>query len=342
MNAKKVVITNKGPVDNIILETYTIPVPKDNQVLIQVEYAGLAYADIMLRKISMPGLPKPPFTPGADLVGVVTAVGQNVVDFNVGDRVTGLMMSDFGAQAEYVVVDHSKVRHIPEDIPSETALCLLINYLTAYQMLESYKMTESYKTLISNKQPTLLIHGGSGGVGSALVQLAIAQNMKVLATCSTTNVAFVESMGTEVIDYKKIDFVKHIQSKSQSVDVVFDPIGGDYTKRSVKVLADKGAYISYGFQGGIRKGMFGIMQAFGTFFWQKLIHPALDFAVFQLNQFTDEENLKCMNALYAMVRESKIGPAISDIFPVEHARVAHESLEHGNRRGKILIQFNSK
>ena len=332
MKAKKVVITGKGGLGVIKIQEYTVVGPGDNEVQIKVAYAGLAYADLMLRKVSMPGLSKPPFTPGADAAGIVDRVGKNVKAVKPGDRVAALMMSDFGGQAQYVNVKADRVHVIPDDVPLEKALCLLINYLTAYRMFMQNVIPDG------SGSRKILIHGGSGGVGSALVQIAKAFGNTVVSTASGKNLRFVREMGADVIDYGNEDFVSVIENKYKSVDYVFDPIGGSYLGRSLKILKKGGKYIGYGFQENINEGMTGILSSLLQFMVQKLINLNKKIRSFQLKDGNPKFYQADLQELFQLYVDKKIDPVISEIISLENASKAHEKLEAGDRNGKIIIK----
>jgi len=333
MRAKKVMISAKGGPEVVKVVEYEVPEPEEHEVRIKVEYAGLAFADLMLRKRGMPGLPKIPVTPGADCTGVIEKVGNDVSGLNPGDRVTVLFMSDFGGQAQYVCVHESRVKIVPDEIPLDKAVCLVVNYLTAYKMLSKYlKLTEQEK-------PDILVHGGSGGVGSALIQIAVSHGIDVISTASTSNVDMLQEMGAIGIDYNNSDFVDVItRTYPEKMDAVFDPVGGDYLARSLKILKKGGCYIGYGFQNDLKGGMFGIMKTMVRFGLRKLITFDKKLAIFQLG---DENHSDCMNdlkALFDMYAAGKINPVISEVIPMADASKAHRNLENGKRRGKIIIR----
>lgn len=333
MKAKKVVISALGGPEVVKVVDYEVGEPCENEVRIKVEYAGLAYADKLVRELKVPGLPKTPFTPGADLTGIVDKTGSHVRAFQPGDRVAVLLMSDFGGQAQYVCVDEKRVQKVPDDVPLEKAVCLLINYLTAYQMLFT-------KTDVTKKDNALiLVHGGSGGVGSALIQLAVSRGIKVIATASKHNLDVVEKLGAKGIDYKNKDFAAYIKKNYPGkVDAVFDPVGGDYLKRSLRILKKGGYYVGYGFQNDLKDGSWGIIKNLSRFMAAKVTTWNKNLASFQLRDKNPGEYMQILTTLFDMFTRNKINPLISEIIPIADAFTAHKKLDEGNRKGKILIK----
>ncbi len=329
MQAKKVVVTRRGGPEVIEVVNDDVPSPKAGQVRIKVTHAGLSYADVMLRHVGMPGLPKVPFTPGADAVGVVDRIGDQVRRLKVGDRVGALLMDRLGGQAQYVCVDETRVHPVPEDVPLDTAACLLINYLTAYGMLSRVEE-------LLPRPTTVLIHGGSGGVGSALIQIAVSKGMKVLSTASERNLAFLDELGASPIDYRKDDFAA-MAASAGGVDAVFDPIGGEYLTRSLRVLKSGGCYVAYGFQGDWRSGIWGISKSMARFGLAKLANRGKRLTVFQLRDRRPAELRETLSELFRLYAERRIAPMISEVVPFDEARRAHGDLERGHRRGKILL-----
>lgn len=329
MNAKKVVITDLGGPEVIQIENFEVIDPENSEIRVKVDYAGLAYADLMLRKMNMPGLPEKPFTPGADISGTVDKVGSEVKNFKKGDRVVGLLMSDFGGQSQYININKTNLFKVPDDIPLDKAVCMMVNYLTAYQLLKK-------SNCLSSLNSSVLIHGGNGGVGSALIQIAKSYGLKVIATSS--NIKSVSEMGAIGIDYTKDNFLDVISQRYEKVDYIFDPIGDDYLKKSVKILNRNGTYIGYGFQSALNKGMSGIMKSILRFSVKKLFSPGKRLISFQLKDKAQEEYAKDIDELFNLYRNGKIDPIISEIIDIDEARLAHEKLEKGDKKGKILIK----
>lgn len=334
MKAKRVVIESRNSQVPLKIESFKPKEPHENELLIKMEFAGVAYGDLMLRNVSLPGLPKPPFVPGVDAVGTVVQRGCAVQDFAPGDNVALLLMSDFGGQSQYLTVDQNLAVAIPEGIPQDKALCMMVNYLTALDLIKQFQGTFTGST------PRILVHGGSGGVGSALIQLARVKGMKVYSTASEQNTAFVEGLGARAINYRQEGFESVISADfPEGIDGVFDPIGGSYLKRSLAVLKPGGCYIGYGFQEALERGFWGILSSLSSYFIRKLFTPGKNLVSSQLTRHSGDTLKSYLGELFQLYIEGAIDPEISQVFPLEEAEDAYSKLQEGNRRGKILLAY---
>lgn len=219
------------------------PVPDDGEVLVHVEAASLNPLDIKLQQgVMHQFFPLDfPYTIGTDVVGTIEQVGENVSRSTLGERV--VLRTDptkGGAFAAYVCAPSSYVVSIPASLPAETAAGLPTTGGTAWQALFEMAHLKSKSGLLRSKN-TVLVHGGSGGVGSFAVQFARMSGARVVATASGVGVDVARRLGADkVIDYQSEDFVENVSD----VDVVLDTIGGDTQTRSFKVLRTGGKLIS--------------------------------------------------------------------------------------------------
>ena len=234
---KSAVLYKTGGIDSFKIEELNVPIINPDQILVKVEFAGVAFADILMRHGKYPKMPKFPFTPGYDICGVVEQIGGDVKEFNVGDKVIAL--TQFGGYSEKTVVHHKRAMKIPATMNGAEAVTLVLNYISAYQMLTKYKPLRP-----GNK---VLIHSAAGGVGTALVQVANSMGLKVYGTCSASKQEIVKRYGCIPIDYKKENFVKVLnEMEPDGLDMVFDPVGGKNWIESNEVLNKKGMLIGFG------------------------------------------------------------------------------------------------
>jgi NADPH:quinone reductase-like Zn-dependent oxidoreductase len=186
-----------------------------------------------------PPFQKLPLTPGFEIVGVVKEVGAGVTLVRPGQIVAALTV--IGAYTEYICIKQEELVPLPEGIQPEEAACLVLNYVTAYQMLHRYANVK--------KGEIILVHGASGGVGTALLQLGKLSGLEMLGTASHSKHPLISGLDATPIDYRNVDFVQEIRARfPEGADVVFDPIGGAHYKRSYQVLRKGGRLIGYGFQ----------------------------------------------------------------------------------------------
>ena len=180
-----------------------------------------------------------PYTPGWDLVGTVDRLGIGVTGFELGQKIAAMPIH--GCYAQYVCVPQRKLVPVPAGLDAAEAVAVVLNYITAYQML--------HRSAKARAGQRMLNHGGSGGVGSAMLQLAKLAGVEMYGTCSAQGAAVVRELGGIPIDYKNADFVKEIHRLTgDGVDAVFDGIGGDNLWRSRDALYQGGCVVTYGFQ----------------------------------------------------------------------------------------------
>jgi NADPH2:quinone reductase len=207
--------------------------------------AGVSLPDVMMREGMHPETPRLPFTPGWDLVGMVDRLGNGTSGIKRGDIVAALPIS--GAYAEFVCLPERELVPVPSGLDSAEAVSLILNYITAYQML--------HRTAKVRPGQRVLIHGAAGGVGTALLQLGRLAGVEMYGTCSSKGASTVSDLGAIPIDYQHQDFVKEIQSHAtEGVDVVFDGIGGTHIWRSRKALRPGGKVVAYGITSSLRGG----------------------------------------------------------------------------------------
>lgn len=163
----------------------------------------------------------------------------------------------------------------------------------------------------------------------------------VFSTASGKNQEMLRVMGAVPIDYQKEDFAGVIRKKAGKLDAIFDPVGGSYLKRSLKLLKKGGSYENYGFHADISKGFPALLKLMAKFFFYKLTNPSKNMEVFQLRDNEPRVYMTELDELFELYLQEKIDPVVSELFPLERAAEAHRALEQGKRQGKILIACNA-
>src|SRR5215470_10335860 len=223
MRHTRIIVTQYGGPDALRVVEEECPEPKDGEVRVRVLAAGVSLPDLLMREGVHPEKPPLPFTPGWDLIGVVDRLGKGVSGIEPGQIIAALPIS--GAYAEFVCLPQRELVPVPCGLDAAEAVSLVLNYITAYQMLH-----HSAKVKAGQR---VLIHGAAGGVGSALLQLGRLAGLETYGTCSSQSASAVSGMGAIPIDYQQQDFVKEIHRlTSEGVDIVFDGIGGSNLWRS--------------------------------------------------------------------------------------------------------------
>jgi NADPH:quinone reductase-like Zn-dependent oxidoreductase len=241
----RIIVTHYGGPDSLQVLEDERPEPKRGEVRVRVLAAGVSLPDLMMREGIHPETPRLPFTPGWDLIGVVDRIGDGVSGIELGQIVAALPIN--GAYAEFVCLRQRELIPVPPGLDAAEAVSLVLNYITAYQMLHrSAKVKQGQQALI---------HGAAGGVGSALLQLGRLAGLEMYGTCSSRGASVVSDLGAIPIDYRQLDFVNEIHSlTSEGVDVVFDGIGGAHIWRSRNALRSGGKVVAYGLTGSLREG----------------------------------------------------------------------------------------
>ncbi|MFF1444476.1 medium chain dehydrogenase/reductase family protein [Streptomyces sp. NPDC058295] len=240
MNAEglvEVVLPGKVEPEGLRIRHGAVPTPGAGQVLIRMEATGVSFAEQQMRRGRYYDQPPFPFVPGYDLVGTVLTTGDGVEPGLAGTRVAALLK--VGGWASHVLVDAADVVPVPAGIDAAEAETLVVNGITAWQMLHRKARVRAGGTVV--------VHGANGGVGSVLVQLARAAGVRVIGTASTRHHDALRDQGVTPVDYRTGDLAARIRELAPGgVDAVFDHVGGRGIVDSWRLLAPGGTLVSYG------------------------------------------------------------------------------------------------
>jgi NADPH2:quinone reductase len=347
MKHTRIIVRHYGGPDSLEVLEEERPEPKVGQVRVRVLSAGVALPDIMAREGIHPETPRVPYTPGWDLVGVVDRLGAGVAGIEPGQVIAAMPIS--GAYAEFVCLPEGELVPVPSGLDAAEAVSLVLNYITAYQML--------HRSGRVRPGQRVLIHGASGGVGTALLQLGRLAGLEMYGTCSSRGAAAVSDMGGVPIDYQHQDFVEDtLRLTGDGVDAVFDPIGGTHLWRSRKTLRPGGRVVGYGLITSIRgKGLtagrpgrrqrFRGTPAFALYIVGSWLLPGrkrvTPYSIQTLKRLKPEWFRQDLIALLDLLQQKKIKPLIAKRFPLVEARRAHELLGKGGVIGKIVLDVSS-
>lgn len=310
------------------------PALQDNDVLVEIHAAGLNPLDSKLRDGAFkPLLPyRPPFILGHDLAGTVVRVGSKVRRFKPGDAVYARPRDGrIGTFAEFIAVTEADLALKPKNLSMEEAASIPLVGLTAWQALvERAKLEKGQK---------VLIHAGSGGVGSFAIQLARHLGATVATTTSTANVELVRKLGADVvIDYKTLDFEKVLSG----YDVVLNSLDGDILQKSLGVLKSGGKLISIS---GPPDPAFARAQGLNWFLQQVL--RLLSFGIrrkarrrrVDYSFLFMRANGEQLGQITALIEAGIIRPVIDRVFPFEATNEAMAYLETGRSKGKVVVKI---
>ncbi|MGB2155818.1 MAG: zinc-binding dehydrogenase [Candidatus Poseidoniaceae archaeon] len=337
--AYRVVITKAGGPNVLDIQEIAIPEPQPSEVCIQVHFAGINFADTLMRMGFYQPRPPFPFTPGYEVSGIIHSIGKDVQGFEIGQRVVGLMRT--GGQASHVVADASRTLPIPDEISLEAAASMPVTYITAHHMLHhlgNLKQTDS-----------VLIHGGGGGVGTAALQLCKwAGVSKVWSTASAAKSDIIESYGATAIDRHNEDFVEIIRTatKKRGVDHILDPIGGGHLKRSLSVLAQGGKLYTYGMSSAAPSSKRSLWKALKALRSRPKFDPMLMMSrnqgVFGIHMGTWNDEIVMQEQMENIIRGIKEGaltPIVDSIYDAKDVASAHQHIHDGKNIGKVLLKF---
>ena len=234
---KRVVVDHFGGPEVLRMVEEADPRPGPGEVRVKVLAAGVSFTDAQLRAGTYIGVPKPPFTPGYELVGVVEELGQDCSTLGVGDRIGALTV--WGADADRACVPEATAVKVPEDLDPAEVLSLLFPYMTAYQVLHRIARVK--------RGETVLVHGAAGRVGTAVLELGAVTGLRLIGTASAGDGAAVERLGAAAIDYRNEDFLARVRELTpDGVDVVVDGLGGPLSLRSFRALRPGGRLVVFG------------------------------------------------------------------------------------------------
>jgi len=347
MRHTRIIVTHYGGPDALQVVEEECPEPKDGEVRVRLRAAGVSLPDLMMREGVHPETPRLPFTPGWDLVGVVDRLGDGIAGIEPGQIVAALPIH--GAYAEFVCLPQRELVPVPSGLDAAEAVSLILNYITAYQMLHrSAKVRPGQR---------VLIHGAAGGVGSALLQLGRLADLEMYGTCSSQGASVVSDLGGIPIDYLHQDFVKEIHRLTdEGVDVVFDSIGGTHIWRSRKALRPGGRVVAYGLTSSLRGGRlasgrsggrhrYRAILIFGLYIAGSWLLPGrkrvVPYSIQTLKRLKPALFRQDLIVLFELLQQQKIKPLIAQRFPLAEARHAHELLGKGGVTGKIVLVRNA-
>ena len=331
MKYKSVVVTRRGGPEVLQIMENDLRPPSAGEARIKILATPVVQDDIAVRVGNRPFLAKIPFTPGYSILGVVDALGDQKQTASagsaivkVGDRVAAL--TTFGGYAEYIYWNADQLVKVPANLDPAEAVVLILNYLTAYQVLHR----------VAQVKPgdKALIIGASGGVGTAFLQLGKLADLKMYGLASPNKHSALAEYGATPIDYHRQDLVEVIrQAEPAGIDFVFNGMGEEYFGRGLAVLRRGGVLVHYGGPQSFAR----FLLLVGKLILYNLLPNGKTIKGYgthtgDVNQFKDE-----WEKLFMLLEEGRIKPIISKKFPILEAAKANELLESGQVTGNIVL-----
>jgi len=323
---KAIQVENPGHAYALKLAETDKPAPKAGEVLIRVAAAGLNHADISQAKGMYP--PPPGASPilGMEVSGTVEALGEGVGNCEIGDEVCALIPG--GGYAQYAVASSLCVLPVPKGVSLIDAAALPEVHFTVWtNLMDAARL---------KRGESVLIHGGSSGIGTAAIQMLSARGHKVFTTAgSAEKCAACEKLGAaKAINYREQDFVEVVKAETggRGVDVILDMVGGDYIQRNMSAAAIWGRIVNISYQGG--------MQASVNF--APMLMKRLSLLATTLRARTNEEKGAIRDALlrevWPLIGEGRIKPVVDSVLPLADAQAAHARMASSAHIGKILLE----
>lgn len=315
-----------GPPENLAVEQREDPQPGAAQVLVEVRAAALNFPDVLVVGGEYQVRTPPPFVPGGEIAGVVTAVGDGVRRFRAGDRVVATPL--LGGFAEQCVVAQDLCLPLPASLSFEEGAGFTITYATSYH---AFRQSTELRA-----GETLLVLGAAGGAGSSAVEIGKALGARVIAGASSAEkVAFAEAVGAdETINYSDVSLREAVREVTggRGIDVVYDPVGGELAEQAYRSLAWHGRYLVIGFASGVIPRFPANIA---------LLKEANVIGVWWGTWAAQNTELarSNMTELSAMVSEGTLRPRVTERYPLERFADAFAAITERRARGKVVLTF---
>jgi len=314
-----------GPAESLVVEELSSPEIKKNEVLLDVHAVGINFPDTLIIEGKYQFKPPFPFSPGGEASGVVSAVGEKVSDFKVGDRVMAL--TGWGSCAEQVAVPAYNVLPMPDLMDFTTAAAFSMTYGTAIHALQQRGALQAGETL--------LVLGAAGGVGLASIEIGKAMGARVIAAASSAEKLEVarQAGADELINYQTEDIRERLKTltKGQGVDVIIDPVGGDLFETVFRSIAWNGRMLVIGFASGTIPALPVNLP---------LLKGAAVIGVFwgSFAQRQPQANVNNFQQLFTWYAQGKLKPLVSKTFALEDTGKAINTLAARKAVGKLVIK----
>lgn len=317
-----------GPIDTLVIKDIPSPVPGPKQVLIEVQAAAVNFPDALMVQGLYQVKPPLPFTPGAEVAGIVKSVGAEVKHYKAGDRVIALIST--GGFAQECIAEAARTLPLPDGMDFETGAALVLTYCTSLHALKDCGRLQPGETLV--------VLGAAGGVGVSAIEIGKAMGARVIAAASTDDkLDLCRKVGAdETVNYSTENLKDRINelTAGKGADVVYDPVGGPYTEPALRALAWRGRLLVIGFAAGeipkipLNLALLKERSIVGVYWGDSTRHdPAGHMA-----------NLQQLQTWFAA---GTIRPVVSERFPLAAAKEAIAKIANRQVKGKIVVLPNS-
>lgn len=316
MDNKQIVITQFGGPEVLAIQSSVIPEPLEGEVLVKVAFASINPIDVKTRAglgwAAAQNKDKLPWVPGYDIAGQVIKVGSGVTTLAEGMNVAGFIGFPIrgGGYSQYLSLPEKELRIVPDSVTLEAAAALPLAGQTAAQALSKAQIKEGERVLIL---------AGAGGVGHIALQIALAAKAEVYTTCSEANLDYLATLGAHAINYQ----FAPVSQRLEAVDVLIDLVGGEAALDALKCLNDHARVVSV-----------PTLSA-------ELICEKAKMLGFEATGMLVDPNPEQLDTMLYMVSVGLLKVEIQHIYSMDHIRQAHEQMETGHTRGKILLDMQN-
>jgi NADPH2:quinone reductase len=321
-------LTKPGGPEGLQVVELPVETPGPGQLRVRVRAAGVGSTDFFILAGKYSYAPKVPLVPGYEIAGVVDAIGAGVTGFTVGQRVAALTV--YGGFAEMLLREAEHFIPIPDAVPDRDAAAVILNYVTAWQMI--------HRTAKVQPGTTALVTGAAGGVGTAALQLLRLAGVKTYGAASPAKHATLRSLGAIPIESRGEPVDRLIRTlEPGGVDYAFDAIGGASIGACTGALRRGGTLVGFGFMGA--PTMLAQVAMFANIFIGSRLRGRVGkfYGITMLYRKNPEPLREDLPKIFALIAEKKIDPMITRTFPLLEARQALELLAGGSVEGKIVL-----
>lgn len=330
---RAVMLTKKGGPETLQPVELPVQEPGPGELRIRVRACGAGYTDVIMRRGYYPYAPKMPFVPGYEVVGEVEAIGSGVTGFRQGQRVAALTVH--GGYAEVLVRSAAEFVPVPDDVDDVGAVSLILNYVTAYQMI--------HRTAQMKPGQTALVTGANGGVGTAMLELLRVHGCPAIAAASPKHHEALRSLGATPIESRTtpLDIGVHAV-RPEGVDASFDGLGDVYVGQCARSTKRGGIVVSYGFTATIKNGQsssWGAMRGFAALYLGARLagRRSTFYGITMIYRKDPQPFREDLPKLFELLRKGSLRPRIAARLGLLEGRKAQEMLEAGGIDGKIVL-----
>jgi len=335
MKYRHVVVRHTGGPEVLQIAEDELPAPIGGQVLVKILAADVGFSDVNIRRGRYPGGPRPPFTPGYAIVGVVERLGPDTSGLEAGQAVAALTFH--GGYSQYIILPVQELYPVPAGVDPGEAVTLVLNYVAAYQML--------HRVAHVAEGQRILVHGAAGGMGTAFLELGHLAGLKMYGTASKPKHALVQRLGATPIDYRAEDFVERIATLTgrAGVDAAFDSMGSAHLKRSVRAVRMGGTVVAYGYYEAAQRGgnpvLDVLLQYVRLGLWS--LPPQRKHVAFYDTRPTKKKHPDWyrddLARLFAWLAAGELKPVIAARLPLDEVVRAHQEVERADVQGRLIL-----